>query len=136
MSAPPPSGSPPERPGDGTDSLDGAEGPGPPGSGVVDLGLQHERTALAWDRTALGLMVVGVFSVRVAGGGVGELVHLPGYLVTGLGAALLWLGARRYRHRDADLRAGASPVRPRLIVLTGVATIVMGLASLALVLAA
>jgi uncharacterized membrane protein YidH (DUF202 family) len=126
---------PPEgRSPDGADSLDGAEGPGPRGSEVVDLGLQHERTALAWDRTALALIVVGAFSVRVAGGGIGELAHLPGYLVVGLGATLLWLGARRYRHRDVDLRAGTSPVRPRLIVVTGVAATVMGLTSLVLVL--
>jgi uncharacterized membrane protein YidH (DUF202 family) len=80
--------------------------------------------------------VVGAFSVRVAGGGIAELAHLPGYLVVALGAALLWLGARRYRRRDADLRAGSSPVRPRLIVLTGVAAIVMGLTSLVLVVSA
>jgi putative membrane protein len=125
-------------PGDheGAGSLDGAEGPGPRGSEVFDVGLQHERTALAWDRTALALIVVAALSIRVAGGPFGELLHLPGYLVIGLGAALLWFGARRYRHRDHDLRRGASPVRPRLIVLTGIAAVVMGLVSLPLVLLA
>jgi uncharacterized membrane protein YidH (DUF202 family) len=136
MSARRPPGPPEDRAPDAADSMDGAEGPGPPGSEVVDLGLQHERTALAWDRTALALIVVGAFSVQVAGGGIGELAHLPGYLVAGLGAVLLWLGARRYWRRDADLRAGSSPVRPRLIVVTGVAATVMGLTSLVLVLMA
>jgi putative membrane protein len=127
-----------DGPGDdeGTGSLDGAEGPGPRGSEVFDVGLQHERTALAWDRTALALIVVAALSIRVAGGPFGELLHLPGYLAIGLGAALLWFGARRYRHRDHDLRRGVSPVRPRLIVLTGIAAVVMGLVSLPLVLLA
>jgi uncharacterized membrane protein YidH (DUF202 family) len=117
-------------------SLDAAEGPGPRGSEVFDVGLQHERTALAWDRTALSLIVVAALSIRVAGGPLGELLHLPGYLAIGLGAALLWFGARRYRHRDHELRQGLSPVRPRLIVLTGIAAVVMGVVSLPLVLLA
>jgi uncharacterized membrane protein YidH (DUF202 family) len=117
-------------------SVDAAEGPGPPGSEVFDVGLQHERTALAWDRTGLGLIVVGAISIRVAGGSIGELLHLPGYLVMGLGAALLWFGARRYRHREGDLRSGVSPVRTRLVVLTGIASVGIGVASLLLVLVA
>jgi putative membrane protein len=100
---------------------------------VFDLGLQHERTALAWDRTALGLIVVGAFTVRGVGGPFGELLHLPGYLAIAFGAVLLWLGARRYRHRDHDLREGSSPVRPRLVILTGVATVGLGVTSLLLV---
>ena len=33
---------------------------------VFDLALQHERTALAWERTAIAAMVAGVVLARSA----------------------------------------------------------------------
>ena len=115
-------------------SLDPAEGPGPSTHRVLDVGLQHERTALAWDRTGLALLVVGALHLRSAltDAAVGWL--LPGAATLVIGGVVLWWGSWRYRRREPDLRAGRSPVRPRLVVVTGLTTVAVGLASLLLVL--
>lgn len=100
--------------------------------GVLDLGLQHERTALAWDRTALALMLVGALVVR-AGRELGWLWALPGYVTVGVGGVVLWLGTRHRQRREADLRAGGSPVHVGLLRLTGVVAVAISLVALALV---
>lgn len=100
---------------------------------VFDGGLQHERTALAWDRTGLSLLVVGALLLRSGGPPYGDVVHLPGYVGLSVGAILLWAGGRRYRRREVSLREGASPVRPGLVVLAAVAALTMGIASLSVV---
>jgi uncharacterized membrane protein YidH (DUF202 family) len=105
----------------------------PPSAHVLDLGLQHERTALAWDRTGLSFLVVGTLTIRHSGMAPETLPSVAGYLAMAVGALLLWAGTRRYRRREAELRQGASPVRPRLVRLTGVAAIGISLASLLLV---
>jgi uncharacterized membrane protein YidH (DUF202 family) len=104
-----------------------------PSARVLDLGLQHERTALAWDRTALSFLVVGTLTIRHSGMAPETLPSVAGYLAMAVGALLLWAGTRRYRRREAELRHGASPVRPRLVRLTGAAAIGISLASLLLV---
>lgn len=100
---------------------------------VLDIGLQHERTALAWDRTALALMVVGALVIRSVRE-LGWLWGLPGYLTVAIGGVVLWLGSRHGRRQQADLRAGASPVRPRLVLLVGVVAVGISLVALVLVL--
>lgn len=102
-----------------------------PGLGrVFDGGLQHERTALAWDRTGLSLLVVGALLLRSGGPPYGDVVHLPGYVGLSAGAILLWAGGRRYRRREVRLREGTSMVQPGLVVLTAIAALTMGIASL------
>ena len=100
------------------------------GPGVPDLGLQQERTALAWDRTALALLVVGALTVRAGGPSFDLLRNAPGFLTVLVGAGLLWAGGRHYRRRATDLRAGGSPVRPRLVVVTGVTTVAISVVAL------
>ena len=119
--------------GHAADEHDPSEGPAPAHGRVFDTGLQHERTALAWDRTGLALMVVGALTLRTAGAPFDTLRHAPGYLTLAVGMWLLWAGSRRYRLREDDLRAGASPVRPGLVVLTGMTTIAISLMALVLV---
>jgi uncharacterized membrane protein YidH (DUF202 family) len=120
---------------DGDDDVDDpTDGPAPAAGRVFDAGLQHERTALAWDRTALGLMVVGALTLRAVGAPFTTLRHVPGHLTLMVGLGLLWAGARRYRRREADLRAGKSPVRPRLVVVTGVTTVLVSAMALLAVL--
>jgi uncharacterized membrane protein YidH (DUF202 family) len=105
---------------------------------VVDLGMQAERTALAWRRTALGVGVGGVVALRVAGPALG-----PGAVVAALAGGVLavvafWLAGRRYRAVQASLRErgdlGALP-RPAVpLVAVSVATTVIGAIAVAFVL--
>jgi uncharacterized membrane protein YidH (DUF202 family) len=114
---------------------DDPDGAGPPPVGrVFDVGLQHERTALAWDRTGLSLLVVGVLTLRSGGPPFDDVLHAPGYLAMTVGAGLLWAGGRRYRRRELALRHGASPVHPRLVFLTGIAALAVSVAALLLIL--
>jgi uncharacterized membrane protein YidH (DUF202 family) len=110
------------------------DGSGPPPlDRVFDVGLQHERTALAWDRTGLSLLVVGALTLRSGGPPYDDLLHVPGYAAMLVGAVLLWAGGRRYRRREADLRRGASPVQPHLVRLTGIVAMVVSVAALVLI---
>lgn len=117
----------PGRPPD-ADAADAAEG-------VLDPGLQHERTELAWDRTALSLMVVGALCVRLAVTSLGVAWSVPGLLVVGAGAGVLWLGVRHSRRRVASLRAAGSPVRPVVVWRVGAAAVGASLVALALAVA-
>lgn len=70
---------------------------------VFDRGLQPERTALAWRRTALALLGASLVALRV-------LPHMMGVWGLGVGAAgavasgvLLWLIHRRYIHHHQVL---------------------------------
>lgn len=88
---------------------------------VFDSKLQHERTALAWERTAIATMVAGILLARWA-----ATVHLVfgavGLAQVVLGAALLiWTGLR-YEQLHAPLRRGESPVHPVAARIIGVTT--------------
>ena len=84
---------------------------------VVDLGMQAERTALAWRRTALGVGVGGVVALRVAAPSLGPVVAVAAVSGGVLAALAFWLAGRRYRAVQASLRdrgepGGARPGRP------------------------
>ena len=90
---------------------------------VFDAGLQHERTSLAWERTAIASMVAGVLLARYAAettyyvfAGVGLLQVVTGSLI------LLWSG-RHYDDLHGPLRAGVSPVHPTAARVIGVGSI-------------
>ena len=68
--------------------------PGP--DQVTDDGLQRERTTLAWNRTALIMIVAGALQLRAGGGQ--PLYQVPGALIVALGAWLLARSTGRY-HR-------------------------------------
>ena len=70
---------------------------------VFDPMLQHERTALAWERTAIASMVAGVLLARYA-----SELHVA-YAVVGIaevlvGAALLVWSGLHYEQLHAPLR--------------------------------
>lgn len=91
---------------------------------MFDPGLQHERTALAWERTAIAAMVAGVLLARYAA----DTVH---YTIAGFGIAqvvvgaviLVWAG-RHYDDLHGPLREGDSPVHPNAARVVGLATVV------------
>lgn len=90
---------------------------------VFDAGLQHERTALAWERTAIGGMVAGVLLGRY----VAEKLH-PAFAAIGLvqvvfGSAVLLWAALHYEELHGPLRAGDSPVHPTAARIVGVGTV-------------
>lgn len=106
-----------------------------PSDHVFDRGLQHERTALAWDRTGLGFLVAAVLTLRSGGPPFDDLRHAPGYVAMVVGGVLLWTAGRRYRRREIDLREGRSMVQPGLVIVTGVTALLLSLTALLLVLA-
>ena len=111
------------------------DGDMPPRDQVFDRGLQHERTALAWDRTGLAFLLVAVLTLRSGGPPFDDLRHTPGYVAMVVGGVLLWTAGRRYRRREIDLREGRSMVQPGLVVVTGVTALLLSLTALLLVLA-
>jgi len=90
---------------------------------VFDPMMQHERTALAWERTAIASMVSGTLLARRAAELHVSLAALGVFQVV-LGAALLiWTGLR-YEQLHAPLRRGESPVHPAAVRLIGTTTVV------------
>jgi putative membrane protein len=71
--------------------------------------LANERTLLAWSRTALTMLAVGV-GLRQFGTQLGARA-LIGALLVALGAASGAVGAWRYVRADRDIRTGQLPVR-------------------------
>lgn len=102
---------------------------------VFDPMLQHERTALAWERTAISSMVAGLLLARFAAR---EHVLLGGFGIAQVlvGAALLvWTGVH-YEELHGRLRSGASPAQPRAAQLVGLsATVFTGVATVLAVVA-
>lgn len=90
-----------------------------------DPGLQPERTALAWRRTALGLAVGSLAAARLLGGQLGGLLGGVGLAVA---FALFEAARRRARHVDRALRADghltAGPGAALLATAAGVALVV------------
>lgn len=102
---------------------------------VFDPLFQHERTALAWERTAISGIVVGALMTRV-----GVSIHV---LLGGVGLAkvcasaalLIWAG-RHYEDLHVTLRAGDSPAHPAAAALVGIgATVATILATILAVVA-
>lgn len=96
---------------------------------VFDTNLQHERTSLAWERTAFSGLVVGALMTRV-----GATLHLVlgglGVAVVCLSAGLLVWAGRHYEHLHGTLRAGETPTHPTAARVVGLAvTVTTGVAT-------
>lgn len=89
-----------------------------------DAGLQHERTALAWERTAISTMVAGALLGRWAAQDAAPLFGVVGIVQVAFGGALLAWAGRHYDDLHGPLRDGATPTHPRAAWVVGVATTV------------
>ncbi len=92
-----------------------------------ETGLPAERTAMAWQRTALGVGGVSALIVHHAAGT--PWLVVPGVL--GLLAALVLLVVveERYHHTLHKVSAGETPMGPRLVRWTAVGTVALALAA-------
>ena len=100
---------------------------------VFDASLQQERTALAWDRTGVAMMVAGALFVRAGTPPYHELRHAPGLVAIVFGAGLIFLAYRRYDWLHARLRAGEPVTSPVMVLATGLVTVAFAIAALGLV---
>jgi uncharacterized membrane protein YidH (DUF202 family) len=99
---------------------------------VFDEGLQHERTALAWERTAISAMVGGVLLARYAAQTLHWTFAAFGMVTVVFGGVLLVWAGRHYDDLHGPLRVGDSPVHPTAARIVGRATIAFSATSLAL----
>jgi uncharacterized membrane protein YidH (DUF202 family) len=99
-------------------------------------GLHNERTALAWTRTALSLLVVGLATARLTATHVPALGLTVAALTTVVAAAVLGFAYRRYHQarsapedgrRRPDGRAPAAAAA--LVLLIGIAGTILILAA-------
>lgn len=99
---------------------------------VFDQGLQAERTALAWERTAIASMVAGVLMARYAAQSLNFAFAFLGLAQVVVGAGLLLWSARHYDDLHGPLHAGETPIHPTATRLVGLSTVAFTAAGLAL----
>lgn len=88
-----------------------------------DPGLQHERTALAWERTAIAMIVAGLVLSRYAEVERAWLFLTIGAGQTVIGAGLLAWAGLRYEDLHGPLREGSSVIYPRAVHAVAITTI-------------
>ncbi len=93
-----------------------------------DVGLQPERVALSWQRTALAIAVGSLLYGRIVASQLGILSLLPVMAGLVLAAVMGWWSRRRYEHHHVTLTRGGGPIADGAL-LAVVATCV-GLAGL------
>ena len=97
---------------------------------VFDPGLQHERTSLAWERTAIASMVAGVLLARYAALSLHFVFAFIGMGQVVVGAAILLWSGQHYEALHGRLRSGETPVHPTAARIVGVgSTLFTGLAT-------
>ena len=100
----------------------------------LDPGLQAERTAMAWQRTALGLGAVSALLVRQAGGD--PLAAAPGAVGLLAAVALLVVVETRYLRTHRHVAEGTEAMGPRLVRALGWGTALLAVGALGVVVAA
>jgi uncharacterized membrane protein YidH (DUF202 family) len=102
-------------------------------AGEESRGLQSERTALAWVRSALSLMAVGAIAARQAAATVLAAVLLV--LVLGVAAWMIVGAEKRHRLRTQDGGIGHGPPVLREAMLTGAVAVALSAVALLIVIA-
>ncbi len=110
-----------------------------PQPGLFDPGLQPERTALAWQRTCLALMVGALTAARFGLPVVGGWALLLGAVGSVVSVCLLVLSRRRYRRAtsglcdpEQQLRTGGWLPLTATVVTFGGGLFLLGLVALGL----
>jgi uncharacterized membrane protein YidH (DUF202 family) len=101
-----------------------------PPAGEFEDGLQRERTALAWNRTALALIAAGSLLIQHLGAPYFDLLHLPAYSTVVAGIVVLWLAATDDRWRS---HSGTAELRPTRAWAVGLVTLALNISSLLIV---
>jgi uncharacterized membrane protein YidH (DUF202 family) len=97
-----------------------------------DPGVQHERTALAWERTGLATILAGATLARFASTHIHYVLGTVGAVWVALGGVVLFWASWRYEALHGPLRAGQSPAHPSMARLVGMSAV--GFTGFALVL--
>lgn len=101
--------------------------------------LANERTYLAWWRSALTALAVAIGAGRIAPGLAGGSVwpwRVLGAAFGVLGISMAWCGVVRHRNVERALDGGEyAPLDERVALALAVATVVLGVATVALVIA-
>lgn len=100
-----------------------------------DGGLQQERTALAWERTAISMMVAGVLLAHFAAREGYLVIAVAGIAQTILGGALLMWTTHHYIGNQIPIEAGEDIVHPGAARLVGLGTVVFSGVGLSLAIA-
>ncbi len=89
---------------------------------VADVGLQSERTSIAWQRTALTLTAFSALMLHAANSQ--RLGQIPGAIGIAVALWLLLATERRYSASVRRVREGVSPVAaPRMILALTLAVV-------------
>lgn len=102
---------------------------------TFDDGAQNERTALAWTRTALALLVGVVLATRLAAEPLGVVAVVFGVVVAPIPVAILALARRRYRRSHEALHAERALPDGKLPALVAVVALLLALLEVAYALA-
>lgn len=98
------------------------------------MGLQTERTSIAWQRTALTLTAFSALVLHAANSQ--RLGQAPGAVGIVIALWLLLAAERRYRVSARRVREGVSPVAPRMILALTVAVVALAVSAFGVLLAA
>ena len=101
---------------------------------VGDVGLQAERTSIAWERTALTLTVFSALVLHAANRQ--TLGQVPGAVGVAVALWLLVAAERRYSVSVRRVQDGLSPVAPRMILALTVAVVALAVTAFGVLLLA
>lgn len=92
---------------------------------IFDQAVQHERTALAWERTGVSLMVSGALLMKHAIDSAVAWAEVIGLLAVAAGAGTLLWSAHRYESLHGLLRSRSDVTHPTMLKTLAWTTVVL-----------
>jgi putative membrane protein len=99
---------------------------------VFDPAVQHERTALAWERTGVALMVGGGLLLKHAIDSTTTWAEVLGLLVGATGAGILLWSSHRYESLHGVLRSDSDVTHPSMLRAVALVTVAVSAGALLL----